>query len=316
MKDTLEGLMAVSTGQEMEADKLRLWAVLGKSEENWRRWRSGEIRLTMENVVSPLYSSTYGRFIAPQGFKGKYVNANFGYTVSSPPVPSLDDSAYRIGRTRLALGDGLPLIISPEECVKAWTELRAEIEQNARAKNILLAPCYPIVVPQLVVGDYGTTFEQKILPAVARAYGWQYSERTFVNYRQGDLAGKVGIVPESRINQLHGAMAIRPVPALYFPASVLQGYSIPADIEAIQLMPEGFILADAIAASIGLIAYTDYLAVNGQTPGYDCPANTWRSGDSLCFRADDGKLDFDGRDLSAGGSCSGGVLFVGQSLIK
>jgi len=101
------------------------------------------------------------------------------------------------------------------------------------------------------------------------------------------------------------------VVGIYFPAC-LQGFSILAARETMAPYPEGFALSGALDISVAIAMYPEVLARDWNTPTLDCAANIWSSDSSLCFDADDHRLDFLSTGVQeADGTSSSGLLFLG-----
>lgn len=198
-----------------------------------------------------------------------------------------------------------------EDRAKAAME---QLAQNELIANLTNRAHLPLPFPQHdASGNYGQSLQGFFLPAVKRAYESQFPDRKFYSYRDGELAGKVSVIPDVGHDKLLAAMAAGPGVAWYFPHP-LQGFSIQADIEAMKvLLSHNLLLTGAIEPALGIVGFTEEMAGSFNTPGYDCSAVSWQSVDySLDFGAVGDKLDFDGtaRLARAGGSYSGGLLFL------
>ncbi len=197
---------------------------------------------------------------------------------------------------------------------------RAEVAKEKFLKDELVANLFqrahlPLPLPQHdVAGNYGQSLQKFFLPAVKRAYESQFSERKFNNYRDGELAGKISVIPNVGHDKLIVAMAQGPGVAWYFPHP-LQGLSVHAQREAMKmLLKHDLLLAGAIEPTLGIVGFTQEMVGSYSTPGYDCSAVSWRSADySLYFKADDDELDCSdsGRLGSAYDGCSGGLVLLG-----
>ena len=263
----------------------------------------GEMKIVLQDATILLVDST-GRCIPLASMKGGHVDANRDFHLAQPEI----NYAVILARLQQFFGTEMKFV-SAEEFVKQAAALIARVREDKQVANLLKGVYLPIVLPQLKIADYGQTLEEVFLTAVQRAYQAQYPDRVFNNYRKGELAGRVGVVEESRHQQLVEKMAKGPVVLIHFP-NPMQGFSIPGDRKMIGALPAGFMLAGALDTATSLVANTSTLAVNYNTPGLDCAAVRWR-GRSLCFRANDVGLDFYNRDLSAIDTCSGGLSFVG-----
>lgn len=189
--------------------------------------------------------------------------------------------------------------------------LLAKVGDNKQVKNLRHGVYLPFCLPKLTVTDYGRTLEEIFLAAVERSYCAQFPDRTFVNYRKGELAGQITVVAESRHQQLIDTMRERPVVGILFPTA-LQGFGIEAGRQMIRAFPDGFALTGAIDFAAVHVAYPETLALDCNVPVSDCSANVWRDPEcSLCLNPDDGRLGFGYRGLVAREGCSGGVVVFG-----
>lgn len=267
----------------------------------------GEKTVTVEDAIRLLFDK-HGRRI-PEGLQTNVCDANRDFRLDQPKLDGEADFANRIMRLRecLSIDTGVTA-----EQFKAETErLLAVIRGNSQIANIANGVWLPVVLPKLITGDLGAELEM-YLAGVANSYSKTFSDRSFNNYRKGDLSGKVSIVDGSRHDQLIGRMNEGPVIGLHFPNS-LQGFSIQADREQMSTLPEGFILS-GMDTPIAMVMYPDILARDWNTPGLDIAALQWQSaGCSLHFLASGDWLDFGymGSLANAYGFFSGGLLFLG-----
>ncbi|MBI5072101.1 hypothetical protein HZB93_04425 [Candidatus Falkowbacteria bacterium] len=246
----------------------------------------------------------HGRCIPPQGMKAEVVDANRDFHLTQPEV----NFAERLARlTRFLTNGETP--ISAEEFERRTAEIVRRVKGDKLLVNLFCGVFLPIVLPQIAIGDYGKTLDLTLLPAVGRAYEAEFAGRKFYNHRQGTLAGEVTVVKGSRHEALVAAIAAGPVVALYFPTA-LQGFSIPADLEQMAMLPDFVLPTGALEPAAAMVMYPDVLARDGQTPGLDCAALSWRGG-SLYFKADGDNLLFNGGGLSARGNYSGGLVVLG-----
>lgn len=258
-----------------------------------------------KNLNETIVDST-GRCIPFVTFNGEYVNADPDtYLVQPPEI----DYAAILGRFRQFFAPEMKFV-SVSEFRRQATALIARISANKRVANLLNGVHLPIVLPQLKFADYGRIFEGTFLAAAERAYRAWYPNRIFTNYQKGRLEGAVGVVEESRHQQLIEKMAEGPVVLIHFP-NPLQGFSIIADREMISAFPVGFALSGALDTATSIVAHTETLTTNAYTPGLDCSANCLRSAFSLCFRAYIGGARFDAGTLIPYGRYSGGISFIG-----
>lgn len=240
---------------------------------------------------------TFGRII-PTNLKEEVVDANNDFYLEQPKN-SVKTAWENIKASQFK---NIPSLKEFENRIET-------LKQKPEVQSLQNGVCFPIMLPQFTVKDYGTDLENTFIPAVEKAYKQAFPDRNFYNWRKNDLAKKVSIV-DPRHEALIEHMKIEWVIGLYFPTP-LQGYSIPAAREMVEKLPEGFSLAGPIDSAMALIAFPEVLCRDFKTPILDCAAVSWQSGDSLCWDASDGELRFSRRYLGAGGRASAGLLFVG-----
>jgi hypothetical protein len=267
----------------------------------------GEKTVTVEDAIR-LFFDKHGRRI-PEDLQTNVCDANRDFRLVQPKLETETDFANRILRLHGCLS--IDTEVTAEQ-LKAETErLLATIRENSRIANIANGICLPVVLPKLVTDDLGAELEL-YLAGVANSYKKTFSDRSFNNYRKGDLSGKVSIVDGSRHNQLIGRMEQGPVIGLHFP-NPLQGFCINASREQMPTLPEGFILS-GMDTPIAMAMYPDILARDWNTPGLDLAAFQWQSaGYSLHFGASGVELGFRRTDClaAANDDYSGGLLFLG-----
>jgi len=273
----------------------------------WNAWLRGEKTVIVQDAIKVLFDKN-GRRI-PDGLSANVCDADRNFWLNQPKLETEDDYANRITRlhTSLGINTGITVIQLREETER----LLGLIRDNSQIANIVKGVWLPVVLPQLTSDDLGTALEQ-YLEGVSRSYVETFNDRTFYNYREGTLAGEVGIVDGSRHDQLIERMKQGPVIGLHFP-NPLRGFSIYAQREQMSTLPEEFILS-GLDTVIAMMMYLDVLARDWHTPGSDLAAVSWQAADdSLCFGAGDDLLSFGGRVYLAfaRGCSSGGLLFLG-----
>ena len=242
MGKTWEEYWAGKNGQQRHAFDMKVWAALGGQEDgeaNADLFLAGKLRLRAEEIVE-LLVDVNGRCIPLASMKGGHVDANRDFHLAQPEI----NYAVILARLQQFFGTEMKFV-SAEEFVKQAAALIARVREDKQVANLLKGVYLPIVLPQLKIADYGQTLEAVFLTAVQRAYQAQYPDRVFNNYRKGELAGRVGVVEESRHQQLVEKMAKGPVVLIHFP-NPMQGFSIPGDRKMIGALPAGFMLAGAL----------------------------------------------------------------------
>lgn len=306
MKTFEDTRRALKGGQE-EALLRKLWLAAGGEEsgqEGLAAILRGEQRITLVEALLKL-ADQHGRLIPPAGFQPQVVDANRSFHLTQPSV----DCTAVLARLQKYL-PGLTFASAKDFQIRSLALVEV-LRADPQAKNLLRGVYLPVTLPQLTAADYGTTLEDVFLAAVGKSYQAQFPGRKFLNHRKGTLAEQVTCVPESRQDRLLAKLVEGPVTGIYFPVA-LQGFSLSAAREMVQMLPEGFILTGGIEAAVALTGYPDVLARDFQTPGLDCAANVWQSAeDSLLFEAIDDQLEFSYRLLGAGEFCSSGLLFLG-----
>src|SRR3989338_1422511 len=269
----------------------------------------GEKEVLLQDAAPPLFDHN-GRRIPPPGFKASVVDAdpNLDFTHGG------DTWNYERRLSRLRDAFNLSTVgIGPVEFKDRTQTILEGLRAYGRVSNITEGAWFPIVIPEMQIADYGEALESQLLPAVERSYLDWFPERKFVNYPVGVLKGQVKIVHSSHerllalLNQDEGSL-----PAVYFPNS-LQGFSIPADREQIDTLPNNVLLCGGVDTCVAMAMYPDILARDAQTPGLDMAALEWQAyRHSLSFRARDNQLDFDLRHTTlAFKNYSGGLLVLG-----
>jgi hypothetical protein len=159
--------------------------------------------------------------------------------------------------------------------------------------------------------NYGQVLEDMYLKLVAEAYKRAFPNRTFENYRKGELAGQVTVVDGTRHDRLISTMRERSVVGMY--CMPMQGFGIMTDRAMIKLLPDNWLLAGGLDTSMAFAGYPGTLARDFNTPVADCAALQWQDPEcSLCLSPNDVSLDFDRGFLDACGDCSGGVFVLRQ----
>lgn len=149
----------------------------------------------------------------------------------------------------LGVPDG---VISVEEFAQRAERILQNLRNDPATKRITDGAGVPFLLPKASYTDYGEALEKNYLKAVAATFADKFPKYDFVNHYKGELAGKLGIISESRHDHLVEAMQRDLVVGYYFPC--LSEYAVPAAIEQVAQLPEQFMLAggfDTCAALVG-----------------------------------------------------------------
>jgi hypothetical protein len=192
---------------------------------------------------------------------------------------------------------------------------KEKAEKNELIVNLFKRAHLPLFLPRHLVSDYGVSLQKFFIPAAQAAYKKMFPDRSFNNYCDGKMAGSFSVVDNVGHDQLLTAMVQCPAVAWYFPHT-LQGFSVHAQREAMKLLllQYGLLLTGIVEPTLGITGFTEAMAGSFSTPGYDCPAVSYKSVDhSFCFRApDDGLYCNDCGSLGgANAFYSGGLVLLG-----
>ncbi len=271
----------------------------------------GKKRIILQDMP-PIAFDKHGRLIRPNGTTHNVCDANKDFYVQQPQI----NFAERLELLRKHLHGKLVVHISSSEYEDRAKKILQRIEGDEQMNGVLNGPYTISVLPRLskkMIANYGLLLEEIFLPAVAKAYTSIFAPKPFKNYRAGTLAGQVNIVEGSRHETLLQKALSGDVVFLHA-LQPLQGYSILAQREIMQFLPDDVLLGGAIDTSCSLIQFTPELVRDAKTPAYDCSALQWQSADySLYFYAVGVELGCDGQSNLGDASdyYSGGLLFVG-----
>lgn len=276
-------------------------------EETARKILKGEVGIRLEETIRMLFDKN-GRRI-PQGLNARVIDPDNDFYLSQPEMTTLDDYGSRILRLHNNLG--INTGITAERFKREIERQLVLIQGNPRVANILNGVWLPMILPKLETDDLGMVLGQ-YLEAAERSYVRTFPNRKFNNYRKGELKDKVSVAESTRYSDLVKRMQQGPVVVIYVPNS-LQGFSINASREQVESLPESFAVS-GLDTIIAMVMYPDVVARDWHTPGLDLAALSWQSADySLCFKANDDKLDFGcGGNLAfASVYSSAGLVFFG-----
>lgn len=283
----------------------------------WDRWLAGELEATFAEVVRVLFDQ-HGRFI-PRNITASHKDPNRDFKLTALEGGwakynlALSNLMVRVVRLRQFVPSDSGLILPTAEEVRGFLAhcdgIRSRVQEDKLVANVLNGPNLPTFLPKHKIQDMGA-FVELLVTIAKRSYEDEFRDsgrRIFLNYRAGDLAGKVTVVEASRFQGIISQMAESPVSGLGF-FTPFQGFSVPADHEAIALLPEEFVLS-AMDMIMCWALYPDILLSNWYTPGCDLAGLFWGSGSGpLCGKADGAHAYFGGRGLSARGSYSSGLF--------
>ncbi len=272
----------------------------------WDRWLAGELEATFTEVMRMLFNR-YGFFDA-RGITTSHTDPNRGFKLPALEGGwakynlALSNLVVRNERLRQFVPSDSGLILPTADEVRGFLArcdgIRARVRDDKSVANVLNGPNLPTFLPKFKVQDLGA-FVEVLVTIVKRSYEDEFPGRTFYNHQFGNLAGKVSVVSASRFQPVFVEMASNHVPGMEF-FTPFQGFSIPADHEAIALLPSEFLLS-ALDTLMSWALYPDILLSNWYTPGYDLAGLLWGSSSrSLYGEAIDDRAGFYDRDPRAG----------------
>jgi hypothetical protein len=270
---------------------------------------AGELKITVEEVIRLLVDKN-GRCIP---------TANQEVVTAAVRDPNNDYHLSRLapGFTPVWSLGRWPLLfdqdvaITAEEFEARINALIAKVTGDKQIANLLKGAWYPVLLPKIPKGDYGTVLESSLLSAVKRGYEGAFPERTFVNHRVGELAKQVTVVDKRHEEIVTDMQSEQLVGIVCYPT---QGFSVHAQRQMAGLMPEFISLLGAMDGAVPEALYPLQLSRDNNTPVRDCSAVQCQASDSsLCFVAVDSRLGFDcGYGLgNAHEICSGGLFLRG-----
>ncbi|MFH0814804.1 MAG: hypothetical protein V1902_01800 [Candidatus Falkowbacteria bacterium] len=272
-----------------------------------------------EMVIEPTPTLVYdknGRRIPPTGMRSSVCDANYGYYPTRIERLSF---AERLVLAKEAFVDEKLEFVSAEEFALRINALVQKIEADETVKNVLKGAWYPFCIPAglgVTAANYGAKLDKVLVPTVARAYTKAFPNRPFHNNITGQLAGEVTIWAGSRHERVLEAASKEPVVGIYFPTA-LQGYSINADREQMETLPEMFMLAGGLDTLAAMSMYAAELLRDNKTPCYDMAALAWRGWSLFCFADGDDAYFYGSQSLDgARGSFAGGLVALSPASVE
>ncbi|MFA6042836.1 MAG: hypothetical protein WCV85_00350 [Patescibacteria group bacterium] len=262
----------------------------------------GTKQARIEDVILTLFDR-HGRGI-PRGLQSSVCDESRLFHLQIPGM----DFGKLLERLTAVFPEGT-VFSTVQELQDEVQEILAIITTDPQLKNCLGRTWFPLTLPKIEAGDYGTILETTFVAAVEKAYLKAFPDRSFINHCKGELGDQVSIVHPSH-KCLVAKMQKGPVAGIFLPNS-LQGFSIPADREFADQLPEIFHLAGGYDFCTAMAGYPEVLARNFFVPGYDMAGVKWQSeGYSLYLGASDDGLGFGGKFLGACVQDSGGLFIA------
>ncbi len=287
-----------------DGQKEAIFNILG-GEEKLDALLCGDLTVEFKQAVK-LFFDKNGRVI-PRHLKTVVCDPDNNFYLEKPEI----DFAVTVNNWEIAFEQKFP--ISLDELNERTRRIIEPIQMDVQLKNAFRGSWVVTLVPKTEVSDYGAFLESTFLPAAEKGYKNAYPDRTFVNYKKGNLGNQVKVVSGTRHEKLLKAMTKGNVVLVHF-INPTQGFSVHAQREVMQYLPDDFLLSGPIDRLTVAANYPTIIARDFNTPGLDCSAVSWRSpGQSLYLGASVGRLRFDFRASlgGAGGFFSGGLSVLG-----
>jgi MoaA/NifB/PqqE/SkfB family radical SAM enzyme len=141
---------------------------------------------------------------------------------------------------------------SLEAFTAAVEGLRARVVADPAMAGALRGPVVPFILPAAQIADEGAALEEFYLPRVGLAFDATFPGKVFKDHHKQPLAGLLRTRAGSRHEQLLERLAQGPVVGLYLP--VLTEYSVPAAVERVASLPQGYLLAGGLDTAAAFIA--------------------------------------------------------------
>lgn len=270
-----------------------------------------EVEVTLTEIVRRYFDKN-GRGI-PDKLQAKSCAPDSSFKLERPDILANGFLQTAFERGENYLGDYLGRDKTPfEDYRKAIVELWEKLQDDEHLANLAKGTCLPLLLPQMSIDDLGTVTE-RLVETAGESYKECFPDRTWSNYRKGALTGNVSTVSGTRHERIIAQMADGPVSALYFP-NPMQGFSVHAQREFEQILPESVSLTGTIEPAVAMTMYPKVLAHSYYTTGLECSAVQYKSSvQSLRWLALVDRLWFDCKvDLdNTSDWYSGGLLFVG-----
>ena len=231
-------------------------------EDQLRRFQKGRITIVPQEVRKTLF--TRRGFRIQRDIESKTRDPHRNYCLEQPTFGGGRGYVAAADRFQDATGN-LPARIfggfNISQFCKEAERLVCLLGQNAQTKNILNGVWLPICLPKLELEDIreATGF---YIQAVIQAYKNAFPNRKFRNRLDRDA--DVCLWPETGQEELIKLMRQGPVIGLYFP-SALQGFSVHAQIEQMEDLPQGFYLS-GLDTFIAMAMYIETMARDYHTP--------------------------------------------------
>ena len=299
-QEVLEKLRGIDPG------KMLAIVDLFGSRENLDACLRGEKKMTLEDVIRKLFDHT-GRCIPPHlGITAKVCDENRNFHVELPELGCAE--------LREQIASFFPKGTEFAEANRIEDETGALYEEFSSHELVgnFFKRAKRIVFPKHDAREnYGASMQKFILPAVAKAYAQSFPERKFTNHRDGELDGKISILPDTGHDKLVSLMAEKSV-VVWYASNPFQGFSIFAQREAMKILTQyGFALAGGVDTGVAAATYVGEMTRDYNTPVHTCGAVSWQSADfSLYFGAsDDGfRFAYTGYLTGAFDAGSGGLV--------
>lgn len=131
----------------------------------------------------------------------------------------------------------------------------ARVKANPATADMTNAVHVPFFLPKIAdatSADIGARLDEVFMPAVEKSFVEMFTTHVFNNHHKGGLADHLSVLPGSRHQVLLDKVTTETVVGVLFIA--LEEYSIPAAVEQMATLPDGFVLNggyDTFAAFIG-----------------------------------------------------------------
>lgn len=235
----------------LDAPKMLAVVDLFGSRENLEACLRGEKKMTLEDIIRKLVDHT-----------GRLIPAHLGITCAVCDENRnfhIQQSTINYGEILARYTEFFPkgtLFLSAAEFKDRAEAGKERLTQDNLTSDLVKRVHMPLPLPHYAVSEYGTSMQDFFLLAVRNAYETQFPQRKFVNYRDGELAGQVSVIPNVGHDRVITLMAEGPGMAWYFP-NPMQGFSVLAQREAMKmLLQRGFTLAGAIEPALGFVGYS------------------------------------------------------------
>ena len=201
-----------------------------------------------------MFFDNKGRFLTDHISKKVIKNSRYYFSLDEEIKNKIDLKKIYNNSTKFF---NIKFNISVNEFEQKINDIKSKLNDNENTKNILNGFSIPFILPKLSSKDIGLNIQEKLVPSLVKSYKEKFPDYEIQNHIKNDLKGQIDYWDKTRYEKIIINTQEKETIGILFPC--LNEFSFPAAIEAIEKLPENFVLSGGYEIISALVGTPEFL---------------------------------------------------------